>query len=174
MALARAGRALLRCSAANPAATCQIQATLAGLYQAEAPLELLQAATDSGTASWLTTARVGLQRLPFRSSAAPLAGVEVEIQSMGESITEGSIAEILKSEGDSVAEDEVIAQIETDKVTIDIKAPVAGKLSELKVRGSAAPLPLFEPLRAPLRSHHFLLLDRSRLKTPSRSARWSR
>lgn len=55
---------------------------------------------------------------------------------MGESITEGQIAEIFKKEGDSVKEDETIAQIETDKVTIDVKAPSAGKISELKVSSS--------------------------------------
>ena len=40
---------------------------------------------------------------------------------MGESITEGTVASILKHPGDVVTEDEVIAQLETDKVTIDIK-----------------------------------------------------
>ena len=52
---------------------------------------------------------------------------------MGESITEGTIAEILKKEGDTVEEDETIAQIETDKVTVDVKAPAAGKLSKMQV-----------------------------------------
>ncbi len=70
----------------------------------------------------------------FRSSQA--LQVDVEIQSMGESISEGTIAEILKAEGDTVAEDETIAQIETDKVTIDVKAPSAGTLTELRVRKS--------------------------------------
>ncbi|KXZ54665.1 hypothetical protein GPECTOR_4g731 [Gonium pectorale] len=40
---------------------------------------------------------------------------------MGESITEGTIANVLKQAGDTIKEDDVIAQIETDKVTIDIK-----------------------------------------------------
>ena len=46
------------------------------------------------------------------------------------------MAEILKSEGDAVEEDETIAQIETDKVTIDIKSPTAGKVAELRVRST--------------------------------------
>lgn len=70
----------------------------------------------------------------FRSSALCQKDIEVEIQSMGESITEGTMAEILKKEGDAVEEDETIAQIETDKVTVDVKAPSAGKLSKLQVR----------------------------------------
>ena len=52
---------------------------------------------------------------------------------MGESISEGTIADILRKEGDAVEEDETIAQIETDKVTVDVKAPAAGKLTKLQV-----------------------------------------
>ncbi len=45
-------------------------------------------------------------------------------------IAPGTIA---KAAGDAVAEDEVIAQIETDKVTIDVRAPTAGVITELMV-----------------------------------------
>ena len=51
----------------------------------------------------------------------------------GDSITEGTIAAVLKLEGDSVSEDEAIAQIETDKVTIDVRAPKTGVLESVKV-----------------------------------------
>eukprot|EP00854_Cymbomonas_tetramitiformis_P015102 gene15102-17859_t len=53
----------------------------------------------------------------------------VNTPDMGDSITEGSIAALLKSPGDVVEMDEVIAQIETDKVTIDVRAPSAGTLT---------------------------------------------
>lgn len=53
---------------------------------------------------------------------------------MGESISEGTIASLLKKAGDAVEEDEAIAQIETDKVTIDVRAPSAGRLEEYRVR----------------------------------------
>lgn len=71
----------------------------------------------------------------FHSSTVGNKDIKVEIQAMGESISEGTIAEVLKSEGDGVEEDETIAQIETDKVTIDVKAPSAGTIKELTVRG---------------------------------------
>ena len=45
---------------------------------------------------------------------------------MGDSITEGAIAALVKKPGEACAADEVIAQIETDKVTIDVRAPSAG------------------------------------------------
>jgi 2-oxoglutarate dehydrogenase E2 component (dihydrolipoamide succinyltransferase) len=46
----------------------------------------------------------------------------------------GSIASVLKKAGDSVAENETIAQVETDKVTIDIKAPSEGTILGIVVQ----------------------------------------
>lgn len=66
------------------------------------------------------------------SSSPPV--VDVTVASMGESITEGTVAAVLKAPGESVAADEVIAQIETDKVTIDVRAPFSGKISSLEVK----------------------------------------
>ena len=42
---------------------------------------------------------------------------------------------MLKQQGQAVAEDETIAQIETDKVTVDIRAPKAGVLATVDVSG---------------------------------------
>lgn len=53
---------------------------------------------------------------------------------MGESIEEGSISAVLKQEGDSVEMDETIFQIETDKVTVDVRAPEAGVLTKIMVK----------------------------------------
>ena len=53
---------------------------------------------------------------------------------MGESIEEGTISAVLKQEGDSVEMDEAIFQIETDKVTVDVRAPEAGVLKKILVR----------------------------------------
>ncbi|KAL6135241.1 hypothetical protein ACLB2K_067469 [Fragaria x ananassa] len=52
--------------------------------------------------------------------------VEAVVPFMGESITDGTLATFLKKPGDKVAIDEPIAQIETDKVTIDVVSPEAG------------------------------------------------
>eukprot|EP00237_Pycnococcus_provasolii_P009600 CAMPEP_0198708540 /NCGR_PEP_ID=MMETSP1471-20131121/1162_1 /TAXON_ID=41880 /ORGANISM="Pycnococcus provasolii, Strain RCC733" /LENGTH=356 /DNA_ID=CAMNT_0044467797 /DNA_START=307 /DNA_END=1377 /DNA_ORIENTATION=+ len=52
---------------------------------------------------------------------------------MGDSITEGSIASIDKPAGSQVAADDIIAQIETDKVTIDVRAPESGTVTEIMV-----------------------------------------
>ena len=68
------------------------------------------------------------------SSASSSPVVDVTVASMGESITEGTVAAVLKSPGEAVAADEVIAQIETDKVTIDVRAPFSGKITSLEVK----------------------------------------
>ncbi|KAK9116145.1 hypothetical protein Sjap_015092 [Stephania japonica] len=52
--------------------------------------------------------------------------VDAVVPYMGESITDGTLAKLLKKPGDSVAIDEPIAQVETDKVTIDVVSPEAG------------------------------------------------
>ncbi|CAM8947056.1 unnamed protein product [Rhodiola kirilowii] len=52
--------------------------------------------------------------------------VDAVVPYMGESITDGTLAKFLKNVGDRVAVDEPIAQVETDKVTIDVASPEAG------------------------------------------------
>ena len=52
---------------------------------------------------------------------------------MGESIFEGTITKWLKKVGDSVAQDEPLFEISTDKVDAEIPSPAAGTLSEIKI-----------------------------------------
>jgi 2-oxoglutarate dehydrogenase E2 component (dihydrolipoamide succinyltransferase) len=58
---------------------------------------------------------------------------DVIMPQMGESIAEGTITKWLKKAGDTVARDEPIFEISTDKVDAEIPSPVAGKLLEIKV-----------------------------------------
>jgi 2-oxoglutarate dehydrogenase E2 component (dihydrolipoamide succinyltransferase) len=60
--------------------------------------------------------------------------IELKVPTVGESITEVQMGEWLKAEGDAVARDEVIAKIETDKVTVDLTAPSDGVLSRILVK----------------------------------------
>ncbi len=59
---------------------------------------------------------------------------DVKVPALGESITEGTLAQWLKKAGDTVAADEPIASLETDKVTVDVPSPVAGVLTETVVQ----------------------------------------
>ena len=52
----------------------------------------------------------------FHLSVQCLADVTINVPSMGDSITEGTVIQLLKKPGDQVEQDEVLAQVETDKV----------------------------------------------------------
>jgi len=67
-------------------------------------------------------------------SLSVAAGPEdtLTVPEMGESITEGTVAAWLVEDGQAVEEDEIVVQIETDKVTVDVRAPSAGLLVKQK------------------------------------------
>ena len=71
--------------------------------------------------------------------AAPAAAsssgssVNVVLPALGESVTEGTITRWLKKVGDSVALDEAIVEISTDKVDTELPSPAAGVITEIKV-----------------------------------------
>jgi 2-oxoglutarate dehydrogenase E2 component (dihydrolipoamide succinyltransferase) len=59
---------------------------------------------------------------------------DVKVPALGESITEGTLAQWLKQPGEAVAADEPIASLETDKVSVEVPSPVAGTMSEQLVK----------------------------------------
>jgi len=58
---------------------------------------------------------------------------EVKVPTLGESVTEATVGELLKNVGDAVAVDEPIVSLETDKVAVEAPSPVAGVIKEFKV-----------------------------------------
>src|ERR1700742_4898370 len=62
---------------------------------------------------------------------------EVVMPQMGESITEGTLTKWLKKPGDTVARDEPLFEISTDKVDAEIPSPAAGVLGEIKIQEGA-------------------------------------
>ncbi|MEO1537024.1 MAG: 2-oxoglutarate dehydrogenase complex dihydrolipoyllysine-residue succinyltransferase [Pseudomonadota bacterium] len=56
---------------------------------------------------------------------------EIRVPTLGESVTEATVATWFKKPGDSVAVDEMLCELETDKVTVEVPSPSAGKLSEI-------------------------------------------
>ncbi|MFD2239215.1 2-oxoglutarate dehydrogenase complex dihydrolipoyllysine-residue succinyltransferase [Aureimonas populi] len=56
---------------------------------------------------------------------------EVKVPTLGESVTEATIGQWFKKAGDRVEQDETIAELETDKVTVEVPAPAAGILAEI-------------------------------------------
>ena len=60
--------------------------------------------------------------------------IEIKVPALGESVSEASIAKLHKKVGDFVKADELIIELETDKVTLEVNAPANGTISELKVK----------------------------------------
>ena len=59
--------------------------------------------------------------------------MELIVPTLGESITEATVSKWLKKVGDSFDADEPLVEIETDKITVEVPAPSAGSLTEIKV-----------------------------------------
>ena len=56
---------------------------------------------------------------------------EIRVPTLGESVTEATVATWFKKPGDSVAIDEMLCELETDKVTVEVPSTVSGILSEI-------------------------------------------
>ncbi|MEL0177256.1 MAG: 2-oxoglutarate dehydrogenase complex dihydrolipoyllysine-residue succinyltransferase [Pelagibacteraceae bacterium] len=56
------------------------------------------------------------------------------VPTLGESVTEATVAKWLKSIGDSVSEDEPLVELETDKVSVEVTSPSSGVLSEISIK----------------------------------------
>src|SRR5262245_53010367 len=59
--------------------------------------------------------------------------IEIKVPALGESVTEATVGQWFKQPGDAVAADEPLLELETDKVTIEVPAPSAGVLTDIKV-----------------------------------------
>ena len=62
---------------------------------------------------------------------------EIKVPTLGESVTEATVAQWYKQPGDAVAADEPLVELETDKVTVEVPAPAAGVLGEISVDAGA-------------------------------------
>ncbi len=62
---------------------------------------------------------------------------EIKVPTLGESVTTATIARWLKHAGDVVAADEPLVELETDKVTVEVNAPQAGRMAEILAQEGA-------------------------------------
>jgi 2-oxoglutarate dehydrogenase E2 component (dihydrolipoamide succinyltransferase) len=66
---------------------------------------------------------------------------EINVPTLGESVTSATVARWMKHEGEAVAADEPLVELETDKVTVEVSAPVAGVLTSITAaEGSEVPV----------------------------------
>jgi 2-oxoglutarate dehydrogenase E2 component (dihydrolipoamide succinyltransferase) len=93
-------------------------------------------------------ASAGASAAPSAPAERPSAGatgagggggepVEVRVPTLGESVTEATVASWFKQPGERVEADEAIAELETDKVSVEVTAPVAGVLGGHEAREGA-------------------------------------
>src|SRR5690242_1352400 len=82
----------------------------------------------SSTSSWPTRSRV-----EQAGAEEPAMAVEIKVPTLGESVTEATVAKWLKAAGDAVAANEPLVELETDKVALEVNAPTAGRLAEVLV-----------------------------------------
>ncbi|WP_457645635.1 biotin/lipoyl-containing protein, partial [Profundibacter sp.] len=68
---------------------------------------------------------------PAATPAEPASTVDVMVPTLGESVTEATVATWFKQVGDTVAQDEMLCELETDKVSVEVPAPAAGTLTEI-------------------------------------------
>lgn len=59
---------------------------------------------------------------------------DILVPTLGESVSEATIGRWFKKPGDTVAADEPLVELETDKVTLEVNAPAAGELGEILVK----------------------------------------
>jgi len=109
--------------------------TLAEIVAAEgetvgvnALLATLNAGADAAAAPEATPAP---QPAPKAEAAPASAAVDVMVPTLGESVTEATVSTWFKSVGDAVAQDEMLCELETDKVSVEVPSPAAGVLSEI-------------------------------------------
>ena len=60
--------------------------------------------------------------------------IEIKVPAMGESVSEATVARWFKKEGDAVARDEPLLELETDKVTVEVPAPASGAIESIAAR----------------------------------------
>ncbi|MGA1276477.1 MAG: biotin/lipoyl-containing protein, partial [Gemmobacter sp.] len=63
--------------------------------------------------------------------------VDVMVPALGESVSEATVATWFKKPGDAVRQDEMLCELETDKVSVEVPSPATGTLSEILVPAGA-------------------------------------
>ncbi|PKP73529.1 MAG: dihydrolipoyllysine-residue succinyltransferase [Alphaproteobacteria bacterium HGW-Alphaproteobacteria-6] len=95
---------------------------------------LLAQITEAGAAAAATepTAKKSAETArPAKEGKMSAKNVDVMVPALGESVTEATVSTWFKKVGDTVAVDEMLCELETDKVSVEVPAPVAGVLAEI-------------------------------------------
>ena len=108
--------------------------TLAEIVAAEGEtvgVDALLATLNAGDAAAPAPAAAATPAAAAAPAAAGGDAVDVMVPTLGESVTEATVSTWFKKVGDTVAQDEMLCELETDKVSVEVPAPAAGVLSEI-------------------------------------------
>ena len=111
-------------------------AVIADSAGASAPAPVAAPAAPAPVAAPVVAAPVAATPPPAAPVAAPASsggGTVITMPALGESVSEGTVTRWLKNVGDSVAVDEALLEVSTDKVDTEIPSPVAGTLLAIDV-----------------------------------------
>ena len=95
---------------------------------------------DSGSASAPKKAEKKEEKSTESESAKPASGnsggtdggnIDVMVPTLGESVSEATVSTWFKKAGDTVSQDEMLCELETDKVSVEVPSPAAGTLTEI-------------------------------------------
>ena len=113
--------------------TVAVGADLALIEDGAAPVAAPAAAAPVAAAPVAAAPAPVIAAPVAQAPAAPASGTIISMPALGESVTEGTVTRWLKSVGDSVAVDEALLEVSTDKVDTEIPSPVAGTLISIDV-----------------------------------------
>lgn len=106
------------------------------VIKVESVILTLDGANSVAAATPATTAAASTSSPAAASTPAPTAGkmIDVKLPELGEGVTEGELVKWTVNIGDTVKADQTVAEIMTDKATVEVPSPVAGTVKELKFK----------------------------------------
>lgn len=92
-------------------------------------LGVISEGASAAPAKAATAAKADAKAASAAAAPAAAAAIDINVPTMGESVAEGSIGKWVKKSGDAVKKDELLVEIETDKVAVEVSAPADGVLT---------------------------------------------
>jgi len=123
------------CELETDKVTVEVPATVAGtmgdIIAAEGDTVGVNALLATIAAGGAATAPAAAPAAAAAPATAGAGTTDVMVPTLGESVTEAAVATWFKQVGDTVTQDEMLCELETDKVSVEVPAPVAGVLTEI-------------------------------------------
>ncbi len=128
-------------AAAAPAAPAKVAKDPVAVVSAAAGEPAARDEAGAGYGNHASTPASVAQVVPETVAATGAGGTDITVPTLGESVSEATVAKWFKKAGDSVKADEPLVELETDKVTLEVNAPAAGVLSAIGVETGATVQP---------------------------------